>query len=101
MVQHPVEDEVQFFEFIAQGMRNVDFPRRFNGCGQAGDVTVEVKTVQTLDGESDMLVEDRFNRGQGFRRSFHGLSTRKLSLPAREIEAALWVCPVPRRFVGR
>lgn len=63
---------------------------------QAGDVTVEVKTVQTLDGESDVLVEDRFHRGQGFGRSFHGLSTRKLSLPAREIEAALWVCPVPR-----
>jgi hypothetical protein len=54
---------------------------------QAGDVTVEVKPIQTLDGKGGVFVEDRFDRGQGFGRSFHGLSNRKLSLPAREIEA--------------
>ena len=45
-------------------------------------MAVEVKTVQTLDRERDVLVDLRFNRGQGFGRSFHGLSTRELSLPA-------------------
>ena len=32
---------------------------------QTGNIAVEVKPIQTLDGEGDVLVEDRFNRGQG------------------------------------
>jgi hypothetical protein len=40
---------------------------------ETGNVAVEVKPIQTLDGEGDMFVEDRSNRGQGFGQSFHGL----------------------------
>lgn len=48
VAQHPLEDEVQFQEFIAQGMGHVDFPRRLDGGGQAGseDALVEADQEQ-------------------------------------------------------
>ena len=46
MVQHAVEDEVEFLEFIAQGMGHVDLPWRFDGCGQAGAVVRRIAAEQ-------------------------------------------------------
>jgi hypothetical protein len=94
LATHPSGDFVFALAFLEMDDRELQVARQESdqsGFGlQARDVAVEVKTVQTLDGESDVLVENRFNRGQGFGRSFHGLVTRELTLPAHEIETALW-----------
>ena len=48
MVQDVVEDEVEFLEFIAQGMGHVDFPRRLDrrGEGWTEDTLVEPNQEQ-------------------------------------------------------
>ena len=48
VAEHLFEDGVEFLDFVAERMRHVDFPGRFDGSGQAGseDALVEANQEQ-------------------------------------------------------